>query len=183
MAPLHGYNVKKAAQVVAFFAIKEGGKINVLKTAKLVYLADRTYLQEFDSPILYDWLVSMPHGPANSLTLNYMNGYIEDHENWDCFISDRAGYNVGLSNSKLQVTELTELSSAEIDVLTKVWDRFGRMSPFELRDYTHKNCPEWEDPEGSSSPIPYERVLKYLGKDAEIANAIDEDRFLVNALS
>src|SRR6478672_1543419 len=35
-----GYNVRKAAQVTAFFAKKEGGAIEVLKVAKLLYLAD-----------------------------------------------------------------------------------------------------------------------------------------------
>ena len=38
------------------------------------------------------------------------------------------------------------------------------MSKYELRDYTHQHCPEWEDPNGSSTPIPYERVFKFLGK-------------------
>ena len=35
---------------------------------------------------------------------------------------------------------------------------------FELAEWTHSNVPEWEEPHGSSSPIPYERVFKYLGK-------------------
>ena len=185
MAPLPGYNVRKAAQVIAFFAIKEGGNINVLKLAKLVYLADRRFIEKYDSPILYDRLVSMPHGPANSLTLDYVKGYIEeDRENWDHFISDRAGYDVGLSNPELQEADLTELSRAEIAVLTEAWKRFGHMTQYQLRNYTHEHCLEWEDPQGSSVPIPYERVLKYLGKDPKLAEiiaaAIDEDRTLID---
>lgn len=182
MAPLPGYNVKKAAQVVAFFAIKEGGDINVLKLAKLVYLADRKFMEKYDSPILYDLLVSMPHGPADSITLNYVNGLIQDPDNWDSFISDRSGHNVGLSDPELQLTGLVELSKAEMAVMSEIWDSFGHMTKYQLRDYTHDHCPEWEDPQGSSSSIPYERVLKYLGKDSEIADAIHEDRLLADAL-
>ena len=48
---LHGYSARKAAQVAAFFAIKEGGAINVLKLAKLLYLSDREHLSQYDFPI------------------------------------------------------------------------------------------------------------------------------------
>ena len=43
---LAGYDVKKAAQVAAFFAIEAGGKINILKLTKLMYLADRDHLEQ-----------------------------------------------------------------------------------------------------------------------------------------
>lgn len=175
---IHGYDVRKAAQVVAFFAQKEGGQINVLKLAKLIYLSDRESLERYDSPILYDELVSMPHGPVNSMTLNYINGYIEDAE-WNALIADKAEHCIGLVNKKISVDELDELSEAEVELLESIWKKFGAMDRYALRDYTHQHCPEWEDPDGSSKPIPYERVLKFLGKDGTaIAQAIEEDRHL-----
>lgn len=177
---LTGYNVRKAAQVVAFFAIQQGGSINILKLAKLVYLADRGFLEKYDSPILYDRLVSMPHGPANSVTLNFINGLFEETAKWDEFVSDREKHNVGVATRDLKVEDLDELSRAERAVLEDVWNRFGHMTQYQLRDFTHRNCPEWEDPKGSSSEIPYERVLKYLRKDPSIADAIDADRVLAD---
>lgn len=187
MPRLQGYSVRKAAQVVAYFAIRQGGRINVLKLAKLIYLADRGHLAKFDSPILYDRFVSMPHGPANSLTLNYVQGFSENSEDWDSFISDKEGYNVGLARGNMAIEDLDELSRAETVTLEETWNQFGGMNPFALRDYTHAHCPEWEDPNGSSNPIPYERVLKHLGKDPDaadrIAEAIDEDRALAGALA
>lgn len=182
MAGLPGYNVKKAAQVAAFFAIKEGGEIEVLKLAKLIYLADREFLNRYDSPILYDRLVSMPHGPVNSLTLNYINGMIQDRENWDPFVSDRSGYRVGLRIDNLQQEALTELSRAEIAVLSDIWSQFGHLHSWQVRDYTHFNCPEWVDPDGSSNPIRYERLLECLNKDPRIAESIEEDRALAESL-
>ncbi len=68
------YNARKAAQVAAFFALSEGGKINVLKLVKLIYLADRSAMEAFEAPILNDKFVSMDHGPVNSITLNLING-------------------------------------------------------------------------------------------------------------
>ncbi len=179
--PAPCYNVRKAAQVSAFFAQKEGGAINVLKLAKLLYLADREFMGRYDLPILFDNLVSMPHGPVTSMTMNYVNGLSqEDREAWDEFISDRAGYRVGLVNLNISSDDLDELSDAEVHVMESTWDKFGHMNQFQIRDYTHVNCPEWEDPQGSSYPIPYERVLKFLHKErsAEIARQIETLRSL-----
>src|SRR3954452_2667828 len=102
---LSGYSVRKAAQVGAFFAKSAGGKINVLRLAKLVYLADREFLRLYDCPILFDHLVSMPHGPVNSLTLNYVNGLLRD-EKWDEFLSGRESYDVALSSPEMSIDDL-----------------------------------------------------------------------------
>jgi uncharacterized phage-associated protein len=175
-----GYSVRKAAQVTAFFTKKEGGAINVLKVAKLLYLADREFMSQYDFPILFDQFVSMPHGPVTSMTLNYINGLEESRAEWGAFIVGREKNYIGLVNPDLSIDALDELSDAEIHVLEGIWDRFGQMRPFEIRDWTHANCPEWEDPHGSSTPIPYERILKFLRKEhsAEIAEEIETQRSL-----
>ncbi|MEO9297172.1 Panacea domain-containing protein [Devosia alba] len=183
--PNFGYKTRKAAQVAAFFALKQGGSINVLKLAKLLYIGDREHLSRHDLPILFDNFVSMDHGPVTSTTLDYVNGYQEDRANWDVFVSDRAGYNVGVAKSSLTTDDLDELSDAELDTLEAVWSDFGGMDRYAVRDWTHTHCGEWEDPKGSSAAIPYERVLKFLGKGhtAEIANEIETVRSLDQALS
>jgi uncharacterized phage-associated protein len=179
-----GYNVRKAAQFTAFFAQKQGGSINVLKLAKLLYLADREFMSRYDFPILFDHFVSMPHGPVTSMTLNYINGMEEDRDHWSDFVESRAGYQVGVSRQHMLLDELDELSDAEIHVMEATWDQFGHMSSWEIRDWTHTNCPEWEDPHGSSYPIPYVRVLKFLRKEnsAEIADEIETQRSLDRSL-
>ena len=182
MALIPGYNVRKAAQVVAFFAIRQGGRINVLKLSKLVYLSDRAFVEKYDVPILYDKLVSMQHGPVNSLTLDFVKGFLSDAVNWDEFVSDLDRHDVGLSRDDLRVEHLDELSDAEITTLEAIWAAFGHMSQYEIRDYTHAHCPEWEDPDGSAKPIEYKRLLECLHKDPAIADLIDEDRALANAL-
>lgn len=181
----YGYNPRKAAQVVAFFAIREGGAINVLKLAKLVYLGEREHLSRHDMPILFDSFVSMDHGPVASITLNFINGYGDAGTDWESFVSDRAGYDIGLASVRVSIDALDELSDAELATLDEVWARFGAMTKYSVRDWTHKNCPEWEDPHGSSNPIPYERVLKALGKDhwAEIAESIEDARGVAKGLS
>lgn len=179
----HWFNARKAAQVAAFFAIQEGGHINVLKLTKLLYLADRHHMEKYDYPILDDELVSMPHGPVNSMTFNFINGCNND-AGWDEFILDRNAHNVGLADNPT-LNDLDELSDAEIATLTETWKKFGQMDKYQIRDWTHENCPEWEDPHDSSHPIPYERVFKFLGKKnaEELENDIMDNRQLSTAFS
>jgi uncharacterized phage-associated protein len=167
-----GYNARKAAHVAAYFALKAGGSINVLKLVKLAYLADRQFLTEYDEPILFDRLVSMEHGPVDSSLLSLINGEVE-HPQWTSIINAKANHVVGL-NEAVGPDNLDELSEAEIDVLNTVWQQFGHMNQWQLRDYTHDNCPEWEDPFKSSYIIPYERIFKYLGR-GEHSEALERD--------
>lgn len=171
------FNVRKAAQVSAFFALKQGGQIHVLKLVKLIYLSDRNFMRRYDVPIIGDKLVSMDHGPVNSLTLNYVNGTAESAD-WDAFMADRAGHMVALSNDELTDDMLDELSDAEMRVLEETWNEFGHMDRFEIRDYTHRHCPEWDDPHGSSTPLRYAHVFKFLGKanSAELEDRVIAER-------
>ena len=157
------YNPKKAAQVVAYFAQKSpNGRINVLKLVKLIYLADRESIKRRGSPILNEPRVSMPHGPVNSLTFSHINGDYDAKSPWAEIVSPRADHDISV---KQAVTEYDEMSLFEIECLEHVWKKFGKMTPFEIRDWTHKkrNVPEWVDPEGSSRPIPIEKIMKAVG--------------------
>ena len=59
------------------------------------------------------------------------------------------------------------------------------MDPFVLRDWTHdpKNLPEWEDPNGSSFPIPIRRILQNLAvENADVHGHVIEDHRRINRL-
>ncbi|WP_133510573.1 Panacea domain-containing protein [Candidatus Thiosymbion oneisti] len=149
------FNERKAAQMAAYLLHKRGGTMSHLKLMKLLYLADREAMDRYGAPISGDLLVAMPHGPALSNTLNHMDGDVESSPGgWTDWISDQADYELRLRNP-VSPEDLDELSEAELDVLDAVWEQFGSMGRWVLRDYTHTHCPEWEDPRGSSNPIPY----------------------------
>lgn len=165
------YDPRKAAQTIAFFALKEGGSINVLKVVKLVYLADRESLRQRGHPIQYEARFSMPHGPVNSSTLNYLNGSYRDDGGWSNFLSDRANHEVGLANQSIALKDLDELSNREISVLESVWSEFGHMDRFDLAEWTHDYIPEWEDPNGSSLRIPLDRMMAAVGLERPVERA------------
>ena len=166
------FNERKAAQVAAWFLRQAGGRMPHLKLMKLMYLADREALGEYGFPITGDKAVSMPHGPVLSMTLDHINGDTESGEDgWESWISGREDHEVALRDRN---DALDEISAAETDVLARVWGRFGRMNKWQIRDYTHDHCLEWEDPQGSSTPIPFERIFTALGRSREEATQLAE---------
>ncbi len=171
------FNPRKAAQTIAFFIMEEGHPINILKAIKLVYLADRESVRVRGYPIQNEARVSMPHGPVNSVTLDWVNGSYRDNGEWSSFLSDRSNNRVGLSVATVTTEALDELSSREIEILKRVWNDFGHMGGFDLADWTHdpNNVPEWENPSGSSVAIPLERIMSAVGLDQPIERAREQE--------
>jgi uncharacterized phage-associated protein len=179
------FPTRKAAQVVAYFANAAGGSINVLRATKLVYLADRRSMEQREHPITGDNLVSMPFGPVNTYTYSYMNGQAKDRiDQWAEFIAPRREYDIPLAR-KVSADDLDELSRADLKILKETWDEFKDTDRFDLAEWTHKFCPEWRDPNGSSIPIDFATVFKRLKKDdpVELAEQIQAERSLVLQLA
>lgn len=170
------FNEKKAAQVAAFFLHSGGSKLDLLKLMKLMYLAERTSLTEYGEPMIGDLLYSMEHGPVLSHTLNHMNGLRESMPGgWDSWVSDRADHELALRNPITNIKrDLSLLSDADLEILQSLWAKYGQLTGFQLRDITHEMCDEWEDPENSSIPIPYSRLLRCVGYTQEIAKELEK---------
>jgi uncharacterized phage-associated protein len=162
----HLFDEKKAAQVAAYLLFRAGHPLTVLKLMKLMYLAERRSFEKFGEPMIGDLLVSMDHGPVLSRTYNHMNGNRPSAEKgWEYWIADRAGHDLALRNPKAlrdPEKDLLQLSDADLGILEEVWKKFGRMDQWKLRDYTHRYCPEWKDPEGSMIPMTPEHFLAAL---------------------
>ncbi|MBY3247443.1 MULTISPECIES: Panacea domain-containing protein [Rhizobium] len=174
---------RKAAQVTAFFALKSGGEINILKATKLIYLADRLSMERRDFPITNDTYVSMKFGPVNSYTYSYMNGAAPTRqEDWLEFISPRHHENLMLSQ-QVEIGDLDELSRGDIRLLEETWGKFKDIDRFALADWTHEFCPEWKDPAGSSIPIELARIFQVLEKNdpVDLAEDLQTERRMVAA--
>lgn len=174
------FNERKVAQIAAYLISKEGERMSHLKLMKLLYLADREAMSRYGAPLSGDQLVSMPHGPVLSMTLNLMDGDTESAENgWEAWISDKENHELSTVRPVVR-SDLDELSAADLDVIKTVWGQFGHMGKWEIRDYTHQHLPEWQDPRGSSMPIAFETVFKALGRSPEeaieLATHIESER-------
>jgi len=181
------FNVRKAAQVVAFFIRERGGELYVIEATKLVYLADRNFMAKFDEPLLYDELSSMEHGPVDSETYNLIKGDSTSTKlkQWREFVRRRDGNILRLTPSELHDADLDQLSRAEMRILRQTAEEMRDYEKFEFVKYVHKHCTEWKDPGRTSLPLPYERVFAALNKknSAELAERVTEVRNLSDALT
>ena len=157
------------------------GAINVLRATKLVYLSDRRSMNERDRPITGDDFVSMPFGPVNTYTYSYMNGEAADRrDQWSEFIAPRRNLLISLASTSISRDLLDELSRADTRMLDATWKEFNDIDRFELAEWTHKFCPEWRDPHGSSLPLHFATVFKKLEKPDphELNDEIQAERAL-----
>lgn len=168
---MNNFDSKKAAQIAAYFLIKRGDKMSHLKLTKLLYLAEREHLSTYGCSLTNDKPVSMPHGPVLSTTLDLMDGNIDDSY-WESLISSKENHELSIKPN-ISISHLKKLSRAEINVLDKIWEKFGKMSRWQIRDYTHIHCKEWVDPNGSSNPIKLKDLLIATGKTESQANSIE----------
>lgn len=170
------YSPRRISQMSAFFAQKEGGIIPVLKLVKLLYLADREALARYGAPITYDFPVSMDQGPVLSQALNLINGDVNGvpAAQWEEWMSPRKGYDTAVKR-QFSRGDLDELSDADLEVLETVWRQFGHMDKWTLRDWTHLNCAEWKNPNGSSFPIEEVERLQAVGVPADQAHVLADE--------
>ena len=178
--PINGFDVSVAAQAAAFFARKEGGRIDYLKLVKLMYLAEREFMDRYLEPLYYDEYVNMEHGPAPSAVINFIKGRFKDarwskylHVKSDTIVENRSSF------------PLDHLSEAALGVLGDLWKHHGHRGGFELRDWIHENCDEWRIPKGKSENLSHRSIFEALNKpdpDA-LAEDVEQHRELQRALS
>lgn len=161
------FNEAKSAQMAAYFLGKDAGSMPYIKLMKLLYLADREAMRVTGDSMSGDHFVSMPHGPVLSRTYELIN-HSASSDAWDALIASAPGWSVKL-RKPVGRGELDELSDQDIEILKGIQHQFGGMSKWEIRDWTHQNCAEWQDPNGSSFPIPPEAIFRAVGCNAKEA--------------
>jgi hypothetical protein len=73
------------------------------------------------------------------------------------------------------------LSAAEEKLIDEVYEKYGYMNRWKLRDLCH-GFPEWNDPQGTSIPISIREILKAGGHDdEEIRATVRELRAMATA--
>ena len=153
-----------------------------LKLMKLLYLAERESLRLYGMPMTGDKLVSMDHGPVLSKTLDLIRDMAIDaaEDGWNLWIMQKSVHDLQLKGPVLD-DDLDELSKADIDVLESVWQEFGHLDRWAVRDFTH-TLKEWVDPDGTSLPIRYKDVFVACGYDEkqamELSDHINDEKAL-----
>ena len=169
----HQFDEEKATQVATFFASRLGGQINYTKLMKLFYLTDREAFKRWGRPVVGGPYVAMDNGPVSSPAYDAVKPANAARFPLWSSVFRKAGYDLEV----LRSIELNAISKAEIEILESIFSQFGSWSQWDLVHYTHVNCGEWHDPQGTSVPIPEETILENVGLEQEqIAVLMDEKK-------
>lgn len=169
------FSEEKVAQMAAYLLSKDGGRMAYLKLIKLLYLTDRKSLDLYGESMSGDKFVAMKHGPVLSQTYDLLkNGGEKEVKGWSKWICGKENYEVANKSMMVQADDLEELSESDIMIMDSVFGDYGHMNKYEIRDFTHDHCAEWQDPGSSSVPIPLAHTFMALGRDKDVAERMHE---------
>jgi uncharacterized phage-associated protein len=140
-----GFNYKKAVQSLNFFAVKEGGIIDKMKSMKLIWLSDRAHLRKYGRPILMDRYIAMRYGPVPSKTKDLSecdNVFLDENERTyrDKYLKIlHENHNI----ESIHEPETKVFSETDIQIMEKVYSKFGKDEQFKLSEISHF-YPEWK---------------------------------------
>ena len=139
---INSFKFKKSVQALNYFAKKEGGKINLMKAVKLVWLSDRVHLRIYGRSITNDQYLAMKHGLVPSGTKDiisksqFFEREIIDYVNQ--FISDVEDYNF----TSLSEIDKSVFSKTDLKILEQIYSYYGDKDQYQLSEYSH-HFPEW----------------------------------------
>jgi uncharacterized phage-associated protein len=176
------FDQEKLAAVLAFFASRGVKDLDVLKSAKLIYFADKAHLLRYGRPIMGDSYFGMDHGPVPERSydqiksaLNPKNSVIAPHLAEYLAVDLKRKYPQFVAK---RPPDLDVLSESDVEILEEVLAKYGGMTPWQLRDLTHHE-PEVQESDAQlakskvrSVPIPYERFFD-PDRDKSIRASVD----------
>ena len=171
--PHNPFNIdhRKVTQIINFFASKSGGKINKLKTLKLIFLADRYHLRKYGRLVSGDYYVAMKLGPVPSTAMDIaeLDEFLDN-----TYKTYAQKYIKALDNGRriesIKLVNDDYFSESDKEALTFAWEKFGHLQKWSLSDFTHF-YPEWKKHENalrSGSKVEYMELKDFfLDPDTE----------------
>jgi uncharacterized phage-associated protein len=176
------FNARKATEVASLLIQSEGGKMNVMKLVKMVYLLDRLSIARRGIPVVGGVYYSMRNGPVTSELLDVINaGRLADESDcsWEQFISSRTGHEVGLVDQ----APVEFVSESEIQLIAEIYKEHGQKDQWQIRDWCHQNCGEWTPLQAGREKIQVEDIAVNVGKSEAEVKRISEEATESNLLS
>lgn len=175
------FNIGQATEAACLFLQRGGGRMNIMKLTKLMYLLDRLSLDRRGIPVAGGDYLSMRNGPVTSEVLDLINaGRLvgEQDTRWARAVSDRRDHDVQLE----EMPEREHLSDAEVALLAEVWAEHGGKDQWQLVEWCHAHCAEWAPRARGCAPIAVERIGMALGKSPEQIRRLTQESVELNLL-
>ncbi len=166
------FDIKKAIAATAFLIEREGGSEDMFVLLKKLYYADRLGLIKWGKPITGDSLASLDKGPILSRVYDFLKGtgLEKDLIQWNDVVRREDNYRIVLRKE----ADKGVLSEREIETLEEARKTINEVPKRRLAKWLHEQCPEWEDPHGSSIPIDPSKILRIAGKSEDEIRQIEE---------
>jgi uncharacterized phage-associated protein len=175
------FDTAKATEVACLFLEKAGGRMNIMKLVKLIYLLDRMSLDRRGIPVVGGDYLSMRNGPVTSELLDIVNAgrlFGEQDTRWEQCISDRHNHDVQLE----QMPPREHVSDVEVELTNEIWTEHGGKDQWQLAEWCHAHCPEWTPVTRGCAPIAVERIAIALGKAPEVVQRLRQEAAELNLL-
>jgi uncharacterized phage-associated protein len=174
------FQIEKTIASVAFLANQGEGKLDMFLSIKILYLADKKALEGWGKSITGDKMVSMPKGPVLSTVYNLFKGIgtAENLRAWNSNFGETVNNKIRL----LKEANFDLLSQDEIEALESAKAEVENYAPWDVADWLHRTCPEWEDPKGSSLRIDPAVILRNSGRSEEEIRMIEESTLTCNQI-
>ena len=187
------FSFEKLRDAVTYFAGRVDD-LDVLKAAKLIYLADRLHLHKYGRPITGDRYVHLEHGPVPALSLDYIRDLVDPknrafvpREKLE-LLRERIAVEEATPYPRLIATgewEIEYLSESDIEVLDEIIAEYGHLSPWDCRELTHQHSTWLETSEHEE--IDFRLFFKDAPEEAnaglEFMLATQEDRDFIAYLN
>lgn len=164
------FDEQKTVQAAAFFLMLSNGKLEYMKLVKLLYNSDREALHRWSAPITFDTPYAMPHGMVPSTTLDLAKDKQPANSLWGEHIAKDGNWN----NKLIKDPGISRLSEAEMELMKEMYKKYDGMNGTEMGEEHHQQdiFTEWVCPNGSSTCVGVEGVLKAQGLDVEDIDTI-----------
>lgn len=175
------FQIGKATEAACEFLQRAGGRLNIMKVVKLIYLLDRLSLDRRGIPVVGGDYLSMRNGPVTSEVLDLINsGRLlgESDTRWEQYVSDRRDHDLQLE----QMPAREHLSGAELKLLDEIWAQHGGKDQWQLVEWCHRHCGEWTPVSRGCAPIAVERIAQALGKPPEVVQKLAREAAELNML-
>jgi uncharacterized phage-associated protein len=175
------FDHNKLTAVLTFFA-SHLDDLDALKSAKLLYFADKRHLLRYGRPIIGDNYFGMDHGPVPERAYDQIKSAL-DH-NHSVVAPHLAQYLIVDTSPQYPrfkakcAPDMDMLSDSDVEVLEEILAEYGHLSAWALRDLTHKEPEVQESDErlkktqSKSVPIPFARFFDAT-RDAKILASVE----------
>jgi uncharacterized phage-associated protein len=138
------FDPEKSVQALAYLASRGVKGLDVLKSAKLLYFADKMHLLKYGRPITGDQYFCMKHGPIPNVTLTLIQDALSTAPTGDSeqiqeyFAVNRSPKYPQLVLKGRKQPDLDVFSESDIEVLDEVVKRYGKFTGWKLRKLAHE---------------------------------------------